>query len=114
MQSVAENARFLQSTIDNALIAAASKAAATTATYPTQVLRSRLQVQHGALSDEYAGLVDLLRKTLRREGIYGFYKGFGPNLIRVLPGSVVTLGAYEIISAVLRQRKSVQSNDSAG
>ncbi|KAI9004397.1 solute carrier family 25, member 32b [Hyaloraphidium curvatum] len=91
-------------TVDNALIAAASKTAATTITYPTQVLRSRLQVQQGSLTDEYAGLVDLVRKTARREGLYGFYKGFAANLIRVLPGSVVTLGAYEVISRALRAR----------
>jgi hypothetical protein len=57
------------------------------------------------VTDEYAGLADLVRKTLRREGVYGFYKGFGPNLIRVLPGSIVTLGAYEVISSALKARR---------
>jgi solute carrier family 25 folate transporter 32 len=72
---------------------AASKVAATTVTYPYQVLKSRLQ----ARNTPYSGLLDATRKTLAREGIAGLFGGFGANLVRVVPGSAVTIATYELL-----------------
>lgn len=44
----------------------------------------------------------------RNEGLRGFYKGMGINIIRVLPGTCVTFGVYEAVSKVLR----LSGNDS--
>ena len=54
---------------------ALSKASATMATYPFQVMRSRMQqrLEHRAL--KYRGLISSVRLTLRREGVLGLYKG---------------------------------------
>jgi len=79
------------------LCGALSKAAATIVTYPSQVLRSRLQQRMDIRELKYTGLLDVLGSTLRREGVRGLYKGLVPNLIRVMPQSAVTFLVYETV-----------------
>ncbi|KAJ3152327.1 hypothetical protein HDU86_005856 [Geranomyces michiganensis] len=82
-------------------MAAASKVFATVCTYPYQVLRSRLQ-SHVGKSQVYDGVVGTVRTIFRNEGLGGFYKGMGINIVRVLPGTCVTFGVYEGISKLFR------------
>ncbi|KAF9380385.1 hypothetical protein CPB97_008376 [Podila verticillata] len=92
------------STIEYLCMAASSKVTATVATYPYQVLRSRLQMmsnpQNGGVP--YTGVMDCIRKIRKAEGILGFYKGVAPNVIRVLPGTCITFLVYETVSAWCR------------
>ncbi|KAG0086316.1 hypothetical protein BGZ93_000177 [Podila epicladia] len=92
------------STIEYLCMAASSKVTATVATYPYQVLRSRLQMmsnpQNGGVP--YSGVMDCIRKIKKAEGILGFYKGVAPNVIRVLPGTCITFLVYETVSAWCR------------
>ncbi|RWS11821.1 mitochondrial folate transporter/carrier-like protein [Dinothrombium tinctorium] len=78
--------------------AALSKLFAASITYPYQVVRARLQDQH----NEYKGLIDVIRKTWRLEGIKGFYKGIVPNLLRVVPATALTFIVYENMQHFLR------------
>jgi len=81
---------------------AASKAVATTATYPYQVIKSRLQQRlAGAAAGAYTGVVDVVVKTWTAEGPRGFYKGFAANLLRVAPQSAITLLVYEYARRLL-------------
>lgn len=85
------------------------------ATYPYQVIKARIQ-QGGEAAKKYTGILDCGRQIIRyiivlilyviflrletsREGVYGFYKGFTPNLIKVLPTGAITFAAYEQIIA---------------
>ncbi|KAL6745604.1 mitochondrial substrate carrier [Haematococcus lacustris] len=91
------------SALDTSMAAAASKLAASLATYPTQVVRSRLQQRFDTgRSLQYQGSWDVARSTWRREGLLGFYRGLGPALVRVLPQSALTLLVYENMLRVLR------------
>ncbi|KAF9949945.1 hypothetical protein BGZ72_008309 [Mortierella alpina] len=92
------------STVEYLCMAASSKVTATVATYPYQVLRSRLQMMSTGQNGEpvYAGVMDCIRKIRRAEGILGFYKGVAPNVIRVLPGTCITFLVYETVSAWCR------------
>ncbi|KAG0047596.1 hypothetical protein BGZ83_007355 [Gryganskiella cystojenkinii] len=91
------------STIEYLCMAASSKVTATVATYPYQVLRSRLQMMSSPTSGVvYTGVMDCIRKIKRAEGILGFYKGVAPNVIRVLPGTCITFLVYETVSAWCR------------
>ena len=59
-----------------------------------------------AMAAEVTGLLAASREaveTARREGVAGFYKGFGANLLRVAPQSAVTLVAYESVKDALNR-----------
>ncbi len=79
---------------------ALSKLAASLATYPSQVVRSRLQQRMDTRMLQYRGLADVVRKTMAREGVRGFYRGLVPNMLRVMPQSALTFLVYE---SVMRQ-----------
>jgi solute carrier family 25 folate transporter 32 len=76
-----------------------SKIFAGSATYPYQVVRSRLQTYDA--DKVYGSARDVVRQVWSREGISGFYKGLGPNLLRVVPSSCVTFLVYENTKAYL-------------
>lgn len=81
------------SNLDYLLLSGSSKVVAGALTYPYQVVRVRLQSYEA--ESTYRGAVDAVVQTWKREGIRGFYKGLGPNLVRVLPSTCVTFLVYE-------------------
>ncbi|KAI9040888.1 putative mitochondrial folate carrier protein Flx1 [Aspergillus affinis] len=85
--------------LDLFVISSLSKICAGCVTYPYQVLRSRLQTYDAHVV--YRGVWDATVKIGSKEGIAGFYKGLGPNLIRVLPSTWVTFLVYENTRAYL-------------
>ncbi|XP_076864481.1 solute carrier family 25 member 32a isoform X1 [Brachyhypopomus gauderio] len=87
----------LLSPLEYISMAAISKIFAVAATYPYQVVRARLQDQHNS----YGGIVDVIRRTWRNEGVEGFYKGMVPNLVRVIPACCITFLVYENVSRLL-------------
>ncbi|CDW57754.1 Mito carr domain containing protein [Trichuris trichiura] len=95
---------FLQRVVEHLCFAALSKVFAVCSTYPYQVVRARLQDQHA----NYAGIFDVVKKTWRREGMLGFYKGLLPSILRVTPATCVTFVVYEKVSHFLIQARSVQ------
>ena len=95
-------ARRRLGTLDFLWTSALSKVLAGAATYPYQVVRSRLQM-HGA-ERAYGGARDVVAQVWRHEGLLGFYKGLGPNLLRVVPSTCITFVVYESTRAALRER----------
>ncbi|XP_015272466.1 PREDICTED: mitochondrial folate transporter/carrier [Gekko japonicus] len=85
------------STLEYIAMAALSKMFAVSATYPYQVVRARLQDQH----NRYLGVVDVMHRTWRKEGVHGFYKGIVPNVLRVTPACCITFVVYEKVSQLL-------------
>lgn len=92
-----------------------SKIIASTTTYPLQVIKARLQQRSQAveISNEgevlvskrdYKGVIDCTRQILRREGIYGFFKGNIPNAVRVAPSAAITFVVYESVMDLFRER----------
>jgi len=79
---------------------AGAKIVASFVTYPTQVVRSRLQIRP---EDSKLGhnLREIIKATWRYEGILGFYRGLFINFLRVVPASAITLTAYENIKKLL-------------
>ena len=78
---------------DYLLLSALAKIFAGSITYPYQVVRARLQMYNA--DNAYASATDVVRQIWKREGFTGFYKGLGPNLLRVLPSTCVTFIVYE-------------------
>lgn len=84
---------------DFLLTSTLSKIFAGSLTYPYQVVRSRLQTYDA--DSTYRGAGDVIRQVWRKEGFRGYYKGLGPNLVRVLPSTWVTFLVYENVREVL-------------
>ncbi|KAK6052512.1 hypothetical protein COOONC_09981 [Cooperia oncophora] len=83
---------------DYLMFSAISKVIATTATFPYQVLRTRMQ-DHNV---EARGVWRTTTDTLSREGVRGLYKGCLMANLRQLPAAVVTFVTYENVRRFVR------------
>lgn len=63
------------------------------AIYPLEVMKTRLALRK---TGEYAGIADCAKQLYRREGVPGFYRGYLPNLLGILPYAGIDLTVYEV------------------
>ena len=102
-----------------------SKICASTATYPHEVVRTRLQTQQRSLITEapqaklnkgtahiappgsdkirYKGTIGTCKAILHEEGWRGFYAGLGTNLIRAVPAAMTTILSFEYLKKTINQ-----------
>lgn len=77
---------------------AVAKMVASTITYPHEILRTRMQIQstkNDKAKKSDGKLLDSIFRIYKKEGLKGFYAGYGINLARTVPASAVTLVSFE-------------------
>ncbi|KAL0048960.1 hypothetical protein WJX82_003336 [Trebouxia sp. C0006] len=78
------------------VMGAISKLSASVVTYPSQVVRARLQQRQAHnRAVQYRDGLATLKLIIQREGTGGLYKGLVPNVLRVMPQSAITFLVYE-------------------
>lgn len=73
------------------------------ATFPLDTIRKRTQVLKSKVS-----AVSMARDIIKKEGPYGFYKGFGVSIAKSAPNSAVTLFLYEYCLSFLLKLKRLE------
>jgi solute carrier family 25 aspartate/glutamate transporter 12/13 len=70
-------------------------------TFPLDTIKTRLQ---NNFKGEYNGIVDVVKKTMAREGIKGFYKGLPAVMVGITPEKAIKLGVNDFAQDMFRER----------
>lgn len=96
---------ILDNTIEwtgNVGAAGIAKFVAALATYPHEVVRTRLRqapTENGQL--KYTGLIQCFKLIWKQEGMVSLYGGLTPHLLRTVPSAAIMFGMYEGILKLL-------------
>lgn len=81
-----------------------SKIISLTLIYPASLVRTRFQ-QNQYIGDrsnpKYKNLRDVLWKTMKHEGFFGFYKGYAVALVGSLPANALFFFLFELFKKKL-------------
>ncbi|KAF2263493.1 mitochondrial carrier [Lojkania enalia] len=66
------------------------------ASYPFDVVKSKLQSDGFGPTQKFKNARDCFKKTWRAEGVRGFWKGIGPTCLRAMPVSAGTFATVEV------------------
>ena len=86
-----------------------SKVTAIVVTYPLVTMRTRIQQkQHlnSSADPKYTGHFDLIQKTIRNEGVRGFYKGLSASVLMNTPAVAIYFYVYEKLKTLIKHTRS--------
>ncbi|TID13958.1 mitochondrial carrier [Venturia nashicola] len=64
--------------------------------YPFDVVKSKMQTDGFGSKARYSGMRDCFAQTYKAEGMFGFWRGIGPTLLRAMPVSAGTFAVAEL------------------
>ncbi|XP_078307730.1 mitochondrial adenyl nucleotide antiporter SLC25A24-like isoform X3 [Panthera onca] len=68
------------------------------ASFPLNLVRTRMQVQALEEKGTTTSMIDLIQEIHNNEGKKGFFRGLTPNIIKVLPAVIISCAAYEKVT----------------
>ena len=91
------------SALEYSVAASTAKLAAILATYPHEVVRTRLREQAVNGNFKYRGFVNTLSTIAREEGARGLYGGMGLHILRSVPNAAIMFVSFELCSKFLNE-----------
>lgn len=87
--------------VETLLIGSLAGALSSSATFPLEVARKRMQV--GAVNGRqvYNGMFHALACILEQEGVSGLFKGLGPSCMKLVPAAGISFMCYEACKRIL-------------
>ncbi|XP_026472117.1 putative tricarboxylate transport protein, mitochondrial isoform X2 [Ctenocephalides felis] len=70
-------------------------------TYPTEYVKTQLQLDEKGGAKKYTGIADCVKKTVKGHGFFGLYRGLSVLLYGSIPKSAVRFGAFEYFKSNL-------------
>ncbi|XP_068422463.1 tricarboxylate transport protein B, mitochondrial isoform X2 [Clinocottus analis] len=67
-------------------------------TFPTEYVKTQLQLDEKANPPKYRGIGDCVKQTVRGHGVKGLYRGLSSLLYGSIPKSAVRFGVFEFLS----------------
>jgi solute carrier family 25 aspartate/glutamate transporter 12/13 len=111
-QSHQSQTSFLRSLGEKLLAGAIAGIVGTSATFPLDLVKTRLQSQKPGPDGKlpYKGIIDCFRKTYLDAGLRGMYRGLAPVLVGITPEKAIKLGVNDFVLEVFRRLKKKNMN----
>ncbi|XP_051777085.1 LOW QUALITY PROTEIN: tricarboxylate transport protein B, mitochondrial [Erpetoichthys calabaricus] len=74
-------------------------------TFPTEYVKTQLQLDEKANPPRYKGIADCVKQTVGSHGIKGLYRGLSSLLYGSIPKAAVRFGMFEFLSNHMRDEK---------
>ncbi|XP_006640181.1 tricarboxylate transport protein B, mitochondrial [Lepisosteus oculatus] len=71
-------------------------------TFPTEYVKTQLQLDEKANPPRYKGIVDCVKQTVQGHGVKGLYRGLSSLLYGSIPKAAVRFGMFEFLSNRMR------------
>uniref|UniRef100_A0A0K8VMV5 Citrate transport protein n=3 Tax=Bactrocera latifrons TaxID=174628 RepID=A0A0K8VMV5_BACLA len=82
-------------------------------TFPTEYIKTQLQLDERGDKKKYSGVIDCFRKTTKQYGIFGLYRGMSTLLYGSMPKTAVCFGSFEFFkSHLVDEKKSLSTFNS--
>lgn len=74
-------------------------------TYPTEYVKTQLQLDGKHGRKRFEGVIDCLVKTVEKHGIFGLYRGMFVLFLGAIPKTAIRFGSFEYFKAKLKDEK---------
>lgn len=71
-------------------------------TFPTEYVKTQLQLDEKASPPKYKGIVDCVKQTVRGHGVRGLYRGLSSLVYGSIPKAAVRFGMFEFLGNKMR------------
>lgn len=75
--------------------------------YPTDVVRRRLQMQGLNETGDTTTISQCVKQLFRTDGIRGFYRGLGWGIVKIIPASAIQFWTYDRLISLYNRRNNI-------